>query len=85
MDHVGDLSISGGYDAIMVAVDRLTKMAKLIPTYSSQSAPGTPRLLLDNVWTKFGFPESIFSDRGGMIVSKFMKSMRGWVSSRGKE
>ena len=40
MDFIVDLPmIPGGYDTILVVVDRLTKMAHFIPTRESVSAP----------------------------------------------
>lgn len=38
MDHVGPLTMSNGYDSVLVVVDRLTKMAHYIPAKTTDTA-----------------------------------------------
>ena len=64
VDLITELPFSLGYDAIMVVVDRLTKMIHVIPTYTSLTSEGAAQLYRDYVWKDFGLPESIISDRG---------------------
>ena len=75
VDLITELPFSLGYDAIMMVVDRLTKMVRLIPTYTSLTSEGAARLYRDHVWKDFGLPESIISDRGTVFVSKFMEAV----------
>ncbi len=75
VDLITELPFSLGYDAIMVVVDRLTKMIRLIPTYTSLTSEGAARLYRDHVWKDFGLPESVISDRGTIFVSKFMQAL----------
>ena len=53
-----------GYDAILVLVDRLTKMVRLMPTTGDLTSEGAAHLYRDNVWKLHGLPYRITSDRG---------------------
>ena len=75
MDLIGPLPNSRGYDAIMVVVDRLTKMVVLIPTSTTQTSEGTARLFLEHVFWRFGAPKKVYSDRGPQFVSAFMRDL----------
>jgi hypothetical protein len=59
------------YDAILVVVDRYTKIAKFIPTTTNISAPEFAALFHENIELKFGSPRGIVSDRDTRITSKF--------------
>lgn len=61
-----------GYTAILVVVDKLTKMVRLIPTTVSVTGEGTARLYIDHVWKHQGVPERIISDRDPRFTGKFM-------------
>ena len=52
MDFITGLPKSGPqqHDAILVIVDRLTKMAHYIPTHESITSEGTARLYFDNIF-----------------------------------
>ena len=75
VDLITELPTSQGYDAILVVVDRFTKMICLIPTYTTLSLEGVARLFRDHVWKDFGIPENIIYDRGSVFVSKFMEAL----------
>ena len=50
MDYVVALpKTEGGYDAVLVLVDRLTKMVHLAPTVMTCTAEHTARLFFDNI------------------------------------
>ena len=61
-----------GHTAILVVVDKLTKMVHLIPTTVHVTGEETARLYLDHVWKHHGVPESIVSDRDPRFTGKFM-------------
>jgi hypothetical protein len=62
-----------GYNAIIVFVDRLTKMVHIAPTTETLTSRGFAELLLTNVIRLHGCPDSIVSDRGSIFHSKFEK------------
>ena len=78
MDFIEPLPPSHGFDSILVIVDRLTKWAIYIPTTTRLTAPNLAQLIIDNVISQHGIPESIISDRGSKFVSKFW----GYVTSK---
>ena len=60
MDFIVDLpTTQGGYDAILVVVDCLTKMAHFIPTRESISAPQLADLFISHIFRMHGLPISI--------------------------
>jgi hypothetical protein len=77
VDLITQLPPSMGYDAIMVVVDRLSKMIRVIPTNGEVTSEGVARLFRDRVWKDFGLPEVVISDRGSQFVSGFMKDLYG--------
>ena len=72
MDFIVDLpTTQGGYDAILVVVDRLTKMAHFIPTRESVSAPQVADLFISHIFRLHGLPRFIVSDRDTRFTSHF--------------
>jgi hypothetical protein len=66
-------SMRGGvaYDAILVVVCRFSKMALYFPVKKTITAPQLIDLLIDCVFTRFGFPDGIVSDRDPRFTSEF--------------
>ena len=61
-----------GHDAILVFVDRLTKMVHFAPTTGSGlDSERTARLFKHHVFRLHGVPKSIISDRGKQFTSEF--------------
>jgi transposase InsO family protein len=76
MDFVTGLPKSkAGYDAILVVVDRLTKMARLIPTHTSVTARQTAQLFLDEVFRQHGMPDELVTDRDPRFTGNFFRSL----------
>jgi hypothetical protein len=59
------------YNAILVVVDRYTKMAKFILTTIDLATPEFAALLHENIKLKYGSLRGIVSDRDTRITSKF--------------
>ncbi len=76
MDFIVQLpKTQAGYDAILVVVDRLTKMCHFIPTHTSVDAHGTAELFREYIFKAHGVPESIVSDRDTRFTGKFMTDL----------
>jgi hypothetical protein len=76
MDFVTALPCSKkGHDAVLVVVDRFTKMVKFIPTMKTVTAEGAARLFFDNVFRMMGMPKEIISDRDPRFTGKFFRAL----------
>ena len=63
------------HDAILVVVDKFTKMSHFIPTTTKVTAPETAKLIFDNIIRLHGLPSVIISDRDSRFTSNFWKSL----------
>ncbi len=61
MDFMGSLPTSWGFDAIMVVVDRFSKMAHFIPTKDNATTQETRRLFFTHVFKHYGLQKDIMS------------------------
>ncbi|SOV08098.1 uncharacterized protein UDID_17285 [Ustilago sp. UG-2017a] len=75
MDLIEQLPPSSDFTAILVVVNRLTKMAIFVPTTNELDAPKLAKLFLRHVYSKHGLPTSIVSDRGSESTSHFWRSL----------
>jgi hypothetical protein len=76
MDLITDLPPTNGYDSILVVVDQgLTKGVILLPTNKTVTAEGVARLLLENLYKRFGLPDKIISDRGPQFASHSFREL----------
>lgn len=66
---------ASGHDAIVVVVDRLSKMIHCIPTVTAIKAPELARLYFDNIFKFHGLPSSVVSDRDPRFISDFWSSL----------
>ena len=64
-----------GHDAIMVFVDRLTKMVHFAPTRTEASAEDVAQLFMEHVVRLHGCPEDVVSDRDTRFASRFWKAV----------
>ena len=70
-DFITDLPVINGFDSIMVMVDHgLMKGVIFIPCAKTIDALGTADLYLCHVYTRFGLPRRIISDRDPRFTSK---------------
>ena len=78
MDLIMDLPESDGCDAILSVVDhRLTKGVIFIPTVKTATHEDIAQLLVDNLFPRFGIPDSMISDRDPRFTAKaFEEFMR---------
>lgn len=78
MDFVTGLPESEGWNAILMVIDRLSKLRHYIPCRaddSGTSAEATCDMFLRYVWKHHGLPSTVTSDRGPQFVSKFWKTL----------
>src|SRR5258708_29278914 len=75
VDSIGELLESKGYNAILVAVDRLSKCIHPIPTITMVDSAGVAHLFLEHVWRHHRLPEAVISDRGSAFISNFSREL----------
>jgi len=73
IDIIGPLPKSNGMDAIVVIVDRFTKMVWLKATTMNISLEEIAKIYRDDIWKLHGISRKILSDRGLQFTSKFIK------------
>jgi hypothetical protein len=64
-----------GHDAIMVVIDRLSKLTHLIPTVTDATAPVVAELFVNHVVKLHGMPDTIVSDRDPKFTSVFWSTV----------
>ncbi|KAG8912257.1 hypothetical protein FRC01_005198 [Tulasnella sp. 417] len=74
MDFIMDLPESGGYNAVLTIVDKLSKLALFVPTTSGVSDEDTARLFFEKVWGLFGLTRQIITDRDSRWAQTFGKN-----------
>ncbi|EIW71197.1 hypothetical protein TREMEDRAFT_26998 [Tremella mesenterica DSM 1558] len=75
MDMVGPLPKSTEFDAILVIVDRLTKMARFIPCTTGLTANKVADIYIKEIFSKHGVPRTIVSDRGTQFTAEIWKEI----------
>ena len=83
-DFITKLPLVQGYNAILVVVDRLTKMVHFIPTTKETLVEDLARLFRDNMWKLHGLPKSIILDRGPQFVAGLMKELNRMLGIKSK-
>ena len=77
MDNLRPVSKSAsGKDVILIVIDRLTKMARFIPTYSSIINKGIANLFLQEIFRHHELPSNIVSDRDPRFTTKFWEALQ---------
>ena len=71
MDYIVELPLSGGFNAILVCIDHLTKMAHFCATTTNVTAEETACLYLKYVFKNHGLPDDVVTDRGTQFTSRF--------------
>jgi RNase H-like domain found in reverse transcriptase/Reverse transcriptase (RNA-dependent DNA polymerase)/Integrase zinc binding domain/Chromo (CHRromatin Organisation MOdifier) domain/Retroviral aspartyl protease/Integrase core domain len=70
------------YDAILVFVDKLTKMVHLAPTTQECTTEEAARLFFKHVFSLHGQPEVIISDRDARFTSEFWRKLAKQLQTR---
>jgi hypothetical protein len=74
LDFIVKLPISQGFDSILTITDQgCTKAAIFIPCNEDITAEETAALYIKHVFTHFGLPTKVISDRDPRFMSKFMQ------------
>jgi len=69
MDFITDLPLSEGSDAVLIVIDRLTKMAHFIPSTKDMNARQFQETFMREIFRLHGLPRDIITDRGSIFRS----------------
>ena len=75
MDFIEKLPLSSRFDTILVIVDWLTKQAIFILAHDTIMSTDLAYLFVLHVFSKYGIPSHVTSDRGSEFVSNFFWSL----------
>ena len=76
MDFLTKLPLTkGNQDAILVIVDRLTKMAFFLPINENATAKDVANVYFHYIFPHFGLPKNIVSDRDPKFTSSFWQNL----------
>ncbi|CAI7909152.1 unnamed protein product, partial [Closterium sp. NIES-53] len=75
-------STSRGHDAILVGIDKFSKMGHFIPTNATAIAEATAHLFFDRIITIHGIPATLISGRDPKFMSKFWKELMGFLGTK---
>jgi transposase InsO family protein len=79
---VGLPRTQSGYDSIWVIVDRLTKVAHLIPVKTTYSRPQLAELYMSRIVCLHGVPKKIVSDNGTQFTLKFQERLHETIDTQ---
>ncbi|CAI7847350.1 unnamed protein product [Closterium sp. NIES-54] len=71
-----------GHAAILVVIDKFSKMGNFIPTKAKTNAEATARLVFDRIITIYGIPATLISDRDPKFTSKFWRELMGLLGTK---
>ena len=63
------------HDAILVVVDRCTRMVRYLPTTKKIDSAALADLFFEEVVLRYGMPDGIVSDRGSVFTSSYWSSL----------
>jgi hypothetical protein len=69
------LPLSNGFDAVLVIVDRLTKMRHYVPCYMTDNAEDVSRIFIREIYCLHSALVSVVSDRDIRFVNEFWKHL----------
>ncbi|CAI7851950.1 unnamed protein product [Closterium sp. NIES-54] len=73
---------NAGHDAILVVIDKFSKMGHFIPTHTTTRTEETAQLFLKHIISQHGIPKTLISDRDPKFTSKFWKELMSLMGTR---
>jgi len=73
MDFITDLPLSQGSDAVLIVINRLTKMSHFIPSTKDMNARQFQETFMREIFRLHGLPRDIITDRGSIFTSEQWK------------
>ncbi|CAI7739564.1 unnamed protein product [Closterium sp. NIES-53] len=71
-----------GHDAILVVIDKFSKMGHFIPIHTTARTEEKAQLFLKHIISQHGIPTTLISDRDPKFTSKFWKELMSLMGTR---
>ncbi|GJP71846.1 hypothetical protein CLOP_g2635 [Closterium sp. NIES-67] len=75
-------TITSGHDAILVVIDKFSKMGHFIPTHTTARTEETAQLFVRYIISQHGIPTTLISDRDPKFTSKFWKELMSLLGTK---
>lgn len=75
MDHIDQLPLSRGCDAILVVVNRFSKQAVFVPTTTKATSKDLAYKYRTRIFSQHGVPSNIVSDQGSKFASEVWQDL----------
>ncbi|GJP85369.1 hypothetical protein CLOP_g15479 [Closterium sp. NIES-67] len=75
-------TITSGHDAILVVIDKFSKMGHFIPTHTTARTEETAQLFVRYIISQHGIPTTLISDRDPKFTSKFRKELMSLLGTK---
>ncbi|GJP78463.1 hypothetical protein CLOP_g8756, partial [Closterium sp. NIES-67] len=73
---------TSGHDAILVVIDKFSKMVHFIPTHTTARTEETAQLFVRHIISQHGIPTTLISDRDPKFTSKFWKELMSLLGTK---
>ncbi|GJP50749.1 hypothetical protein CLOM_g9918 [Closterium sp. NIES-68] len=73
---------TSGHDAILVVIDKFSKMGHFIPTHTTARTEETAQLFVRHIISQHGIPTTLISDRDPKFTSKFWKELMSLLGTK---
>ncbi|GJP69600.1 hypothetical protein CLOP_g592 [Closterium sp. NIES-67] len=73
---------TSSHDAILVVIDKFSKMGHFIPTHTTARTEETAQLFVRHIISQHGIPTTLISDRDPKFTSKFWKELMSFLGTK---
>ncbi|GJP70685.1 hypothetical protein CLOP_g1597 [Closterium sp. NIES-67] len=73
---------TSGHDAILVVIDKFSKMGHFIPTHTTARTEEMAQLFVRYITSQHGIPTKLISDRDPKFTSKFWKALMSLLGTK---
>ncbi|GJP41373.1 hypothetical protein CLOM_g1045 [Closterium sp. NIES-68] len=73
---------TSSHDAILVVIDKFSKMRHFIPTHTTARTEETAQLFVRHIISQHGIPTTLISDRDPKFTSKFWKELMSLLGTK---
>ncbi|GJP71177.1 hypothetical protein CLOP_g2023 [Closterium sp. NIES-67] len=73
---------TNGHDAILVIINKFSKMGHFIPTHTTARTEETAQLFVRYIISQHGIPTTLISDRDPKFTNKFLKELMSLLGTK---